>query len=149
MKKTIFALASLIAAVASVMPAHASDNKQMLPIAAALADDTSKDRLGDSVKFFFGNQPVPPVLAKLGSNSTSRKTNAFGKSAERACNWAFLSAMLALEKRAHELGANAVINIVSNYGNVENSSATEFECHVGGIMAGVAFKGEFVKIADK
>jgi hypothetical protein len=29
------------------------------------------------------------------------------------------------------------------------SSQTEFECHAGALMAGVALKGDFVKIADK
>jgi uncharacterized protein YbjQ (UPF0145 family) len=57
--------------------------------------------------------------------------------------------MLQLQKRARDLGANAVINIVSNYNNVEFSSETEFECHAGAIMAGVALKGDFVKVADK
>lgn len=43
--------------------------------------------------------------------------------------------------------ANAVVNIVSNFNNVEMASATEFECAEGAIMAGVALKGDFVKIA--
>jgi uncharacterized protein YbjQ (UPF0145 family) len=86
------------------------------------------------------------VLERLGVDKTSQKTNAFGKSAETSCNWAFLSAMLRLQQRAHELGANAVINIVSNYKNVEVSSETQFECHDGAIMSGVALKGEFVKV---
>jgi hypothetical protein len=39
-------------------------------------------------------------------------------------------------------------NIVSYYNKKVMSSATEFECHAGAIMAGVALKGDFVKIAD-
>jgi len=54
--------------------------------------------------------------------------------------------MVALEKRAQQMGANAVINIVSYYDKKVISSATEFECHAGAIMAGVALKGDFVKI---
>jgi uncharacterized protein YbjQ (UPF0145 family) len=100
------------------------------------------------VKFYFGDQPPPQVLTNLGSDVSNRKTNAFGKSDEKACNWAFLSAMVALEKRAQQLDANAVINIVSYYNKKVMSSATEFECHAGAIIAGVALKGEFVKIAD-
>ncbi|HEX2930213.1 MAG TPA: excinuclease ATPase subunit, partial [Candidatus Binatia bacterium] len=65
------------------------------------------------------------------------------------CNWVFLSAMIALEKRAQQLGANAVVNIVSYYQKVIMSSPTEFECHAGAVIAGVALKGDFVKIADK
>lgn len=147
MKKIILAMMVLGAMMAA--PAQASDNKVMMPIAAAMNDNNAQGRLGDSVKFYFGNQPTPKVLEKLGRDTTSQKTNAFAKSNEKACNWVFLSDMISLQKRAKELGANAVINIVSNYDNIENSSTTEFECHVGGIMAGVAFKAEFVKIADK
>jgi uncharacterized protein YbjQ (UPF0145 family) len=101
------------------------------------------------VKFFFGNQPYPMVLAKLGTDVSNLKTNAFGKSDETACNWVFLSAMIALDKRAQQLGANAVVNIVSYYQKIEMSSPTEFECHAGAIIAGVALKGDFVKIADQ
>jgi uncharacterized protein YbjQ (UPF0145 family) len=108
----------------------------------------AKDKLDGSIKFFFGNQPTPPVITKLGSDVSNRKTNAFGKSDEKACNWAFLSAMVALEKRAQQLGANAVINIVSYYQKEVMSSATEFECHAGAIIAGVALKGDFVKISE-
>jgi uncharacterized protein YbjQ (UPF0145 family) len=144
MKKIVSTMVILGAVMA--MPAHASDNKVMLPIAGAMADNNAQGRLGDSVKFYFGNQPTPKILQKLGGDTTSQKTNAFAKSNEKACNWVFLSDMLALEKRAKELGANAVYNIVSNYDNIENSSDTEFECHVGGIMAGVAFKAQFAKV---
>ena len=65
----------------------------------------AQDKLDGSVKFFFGDQPPPQVLTKLGSDVSNRKTNAFGKSDEKACNWAFLSAMVALEKRAQQLAA--------------------------------------------
>ncbi len=57
--------------------------------------------------------------------------------------------MIALQKRAKQLGANAVVNIISYYKKVPMSSTTEFECHAGAIIAGVALKGDFVKIADK
>jgi uncharacterized protein YbjQ (UPF0145 family) len=87
------------------------------------------------------------VLNKITSDKTSQRTNGFGKSAEKACNYVFLSAMLALQKRAQEVGANAVVNIVSNFKDIEMASQTEFECADGAIMAGVALKGDFVKIA--
>jgi len=139
------ACALLLSAASS---AQANDRKVMLPVKDALASSTADARLGDSVKFYFGNQPAPAVVTRLAVHQTSQKTNAFGKSDETACNWAFLSAMRQLEKRALQLGANAVVNIVSNYKNVEFSSDTEFECHAGAIMAGVALKGEFVKVAQ-
>jgi uncharacterized protein YbjQ (UPF0145 family) len=130
-------------------PLHARDTKHMLPIAAAMEVRDAEERLDGSIKFFFGSQKTPKVLSRLGSDVSNRKTNAFGKSDEVACNWAFLSALVALEKRAKELGANAVTNVVSYYKKNPMSSTTEFECHAGAIMAGVALKGDFVKIADK
>ena len=139
----------LIGAFGAAVSASAADRKQTLPIAAAMAANDAQGRLGESVKFYFGAQPTPAIVEKLVSDKTSQKTNAFGKSDDKVCQWAFLSAMLSLQKRAQALGANAVVNIVSNYGNVPFSSETEYECHVGAIMGGVALKGDFVRIAEK
>ena len=147
--KNIICLTIVLASTLSVvLPVHARDTKYLLPIAAALEVKEAKSRLDGSVKFFFGNQETPKVLAKLGVDVTNLKTNAVGKSDEKACNWVFLSALLALEKRAKQLGANAVVNIVSFYKKEVMSSATEFECHAGAVIAGVALRGEFVKIAE-
>ena len=147
--KNIICLTIFFALTLSIVwPAQARDTKYLLPIAAALEVKDAKTRLDGSVKFFFGNQETPKVLAKLGTDVTNLKTNAVGKSDEKACNWVFLSALLALEKRAKQLGANAVVNIVSFYKKEVMSSATEFECHAGAVIAGVALRGEFVKIAE-
>lgn len=139
-------LAASLSAIASA-PAHAADTVLMMPIAAAMAANDAQSRLGDSVKFYFADQPTPPVASKITSDKTSQRTNGFGKSADKSCNWVFLSAMLALQKRAHEVGADAVVNIVSNYKEKVVASQTEFECHDGAIMSGVALKGDFVKLA--
>ncbi|HTH44307.1 MAG TPA: excinuclease ATPase subunit [Oxalicibacterium sp.] len=149
MKKMI--LASLLCGVAMsvVVPAQARDDKLLLPIADAMNAPETQEKLDSSIKYYFGHQKTPKVLKKLGTDASNKKTNAFGKADETACQWAFLSAMLSLEQRAKELGANAVVNIVSNYKKVEMSSETEYECHAGAIMAGVALKGDFVKTADK
>lgn len=143
MKKLMMVLA--LGSIAFVAPVQAADRMVMLPIAAAMSDNDAQHKL-EGVQYFFGKQAHPPVAKSLVSDKTSQKTNSFGKSDEKACNWAFLSAMLALEKRARTEGADAVINIVSNYANNERSSETEFECHVGAIMAGVALKGDFVRL---
>ncbi|SFM05450.1 excinuclease ATPase subunit [Rugamonas rubra] len=135
------------AALAGALPAQAADTVLMMPIAAAMAANDAQSRLGDSVKFYFADQPTPPVASKITSDKTSLRTNGFGKSADKSCNWVFLSAMLALQKRAHEVGADAVVNIVSNYKEKVVASQTEFECHDGAIMSGVALKGDFVKLA--
>lgn len=144
--KKVIAMAVMALAASSAM---AGDDKVMMPISGAMGANDAAAKLNGGVKFFFAGQPTPKVLETLATDKTSQKTSAFGKSNEKACNWVFLSAMMRLEKRAKDLGANAVVNIVSNYKNVENASATDFECHVGTLMAGVALKGDFVRIADK
>lgn len=149
MKKLTLVTAALVSAVSFLVPAQAADTRHMMSIPAALAANDAQSRLGDTVKFYFGDQPTPPVLAQLGSDKTSQRTNGFGKAPETSCNWVFLSAMLALQKTAQQKGANAVINIVSNYKNVPMSSRTEFECHDGALMTGVALKADFVRVADK
>ena len=144
-------LAGLIIAafmLSTVAPSSARDSKYMLPVAAALEAQDGKQKLDGSVKFFFGSQETPKVLTKLATDVTNLKTNAVGKSDEKACNWVFLSAMIQLEKRAKQLGANAVVNIVSFYQKNVMSSPTEFECHAGAVIAGVALKGDFVKVEE-
>jgi uncharacterized protein YbjQ (UPF0145 family) len=146
--RNVVSTAVLILCLAIGLPAHGRDTRHLLPIAIAMEVKDAQDKLDGSITFYFGDQRTRQVLTNLGSDVSNRKTNAFGKSDEKACNWAFLSAMLALQTRAQQLGANAVINIVSYYNKRVMSSATEFECHAGAIIAGVALKGDFVKIAD-
>jgi hypothetical protein len=142
-------LSIFIAAGACAMalaPAEARNTRLMLPIAAAMQAPETGQRLDGTVRFYFGSQPHPKVLARLGTDVSNRKTNSVGKSDIRGCNWAFLSALLSLEHRAKQLGANAVVNIVSFYNRVPVSSTTEFECHAGNIVIGVALKGDFVRL---
>lgn len=148
MKKTILSLLIAAGLLSNVGSSFARDTKHLLPIAAALEAKDAQDKLDGSIKFFFGDQTTPPILSKLGTDVSNRKTNAFGKSDEKACYWAFLSAMVALEKRAQQLGANAVVNIVSYYKKEVMSSVSQFECHAGALIAGVALKGDFVKISE-
>jgi uncharacterized protein YbjQ (UPF0145 family) len=149
MKKIMHLIFVLSLSLLAILPAHAKNDEVMLPIDEALNAKDAQEKLGDSVKFYFGTQKHPKVLKKLGIDSTNQTTSGFGRSAEKACNLVFLSAMLKMQRRAEQLGANAIINIVSYYGKKEKSSNTEFECHKGGVVAVVALKGEFVKIAGK
>jgi uncharacterized protein YbjQ (UPF0145 family) len=144
----LLAVAALLASLSLATPAQARDDKLKLPIAAALEANDAKAKL-EGVQFYFGDSKTPKVLSKIGTDQTNQKTNAFGKTPETSCNWAFLSAMMALHKHAQQIGANAVINIKSNYKNQPFSSTTEFECHDGALMSGVALKADFVKIAAK
>jgi len=137
------ALACLVTSFA----ATARDDHRMFPINDALETPAAQERLDPSIKLYFAGQRHPAVVRKMGNWPTNKKTNAFNKSDAQACNWAFLSAMLSLQERARQEGGNAVIDIKSNYKNIETASPTEYMCGAGNIMAGVAFTGTVVKLA--
>jgi len=114
-------------------------------IADVLNNEQYANRLS-GVAFYFGDQEYPPVAQKFGEYRTNKKTNAFNKSDLVACQWVMLSALLQLQERARSLGADAVVNIRSNYKNNVVSSSTKYTCGAGGTVAGVAFIGDFVKL---
>ena len=125
---------------------QARDTKHMLSIADAMQSAEFQEKLDSSIKLYFGDQAYSKVVSEAGNYTTNKKTNAVGKSDERACNWVFLSALLALQERAKAEGANAVVNISSYYKKNKVSSSTEFECHAGAIMAGVALNADVVTL---
>ena len=100
----------------------------------------------EGVSFYFSDQEHPPVAINHGEFRTNKKTNAFGKSDLKACQWVMLSALVQLHQRAQSLGANAVINIKSNYKNNEVSSPTLYTCGAGATVAGVALIGTIVEL---
>lgn len=137
------------AAVMCVVPgaAGARNTKYMLPIERVLSSPVAKEKLGTAVTFYFGGQAHPPVERQIGEWVTNPKTNAFNKSDEEACEWVFLSALVSLRNRAVKEGGDAVVAIRSFYRKNEVASETEYECHAGAVMAGVALKGTVVKLA--
>ncbi|MDO9224986.1 MAG: excinuclease ABC subunit A [Pseudomonadota bacterium] len=139
----------LTAALLAVsLNAAARDDHKMFPLKDALEAPAAQEKLDKSIKLYFAGQPHPKTIKNLGTWPTNKKTNAFGKSDVEACNWAFLSAVLTLQERARKEGGNAVIDIKSNYRNIETASATEFMCGVGNVVAGVALKGTVAKVAE-
>lgn len=128
--------------------AQARDTQHMFSIKDALNTPDAKAKVDKDIGLYFGEQKHPAVKKNHGELKTSKKTNAFGKSDKEACQWAFLSAIVALQDRAAQMGVDAVVNIRSNYDNQEVSSTTEFECGAGNVIAGVALKGEFVDLAQ-
>ncbi|GAC13123.1 hypothetical protein [Aliiglaciecola lipolytica] len=126
----------------------ARDTKHMYSIQEALESADFKSRLYPDIALYFGEQPHPKVVKSLGSYPTNKKTNAFNKSDIEACQWVLLSALLTLQERAQKEGGNAVVNINSYYKKNTFSSETEYECHAGAFVAGVALMGEVVTLAD-
>ncbi|MDB5470437.1 MAG: excinuclease [Caulobacter sp.] len=98
------------------------------------------------IKFYFADQPVT-VKQVVGPVQTSRKSSNYsGNNPPKACRWAMLSALIALAEEARLQGGNAVVGIKSNYRNVETASRDTFQCGVGGLMVGVALKGDIAVV---
>lgn len=126
-------------------PAMARNDQSKFSINELLQTDKAKQALYD-IPLYFADQPFPKPTRKQTGITTNKKTNAFGKSDKEACEWAFLSAIKALQERAEKEGMNAVVNIKSNYKHKEFSSRTEFECGAGNVIAGVALKADIAKL---
>ncbi len=141
---------ALVACVALgfAFPASARESRTEYPLKEALAVGYERGKIERDVKLFFGDQGHGPVARNLGEFTTSQKTNSFGKTDVKACRWAFFSAITSLQKRARLEGGNAVINIKSNNKHIEFSSAKEFQCLAGNVVAGVALKGDVVRLAE-
>lgn len=143
MRISALALALALASTAAL----ARDDRNMYPLEDALNTEAAKEKLDPEVKLYFGNRKHSKIEKRYGEWGTNKKTNAFGKSDKQACEWVFLSAAMELQERARKEGGNAVVNIKSNYKNNTTSSETEYMCGTGAIMAGVALKGDVVKLA--
>lgn len=145
--KGIHCLFVLLAATS--LNAIAADKVLYLDVKEVLDPSFSSGKLDGSVKFYFAGQSTPKVLKTLQEDVTNKKSNAFGKKKEDACKWVMLSALMALQESAKARGANAVIGITSYYKRVEYKSASQYECHAGNMISGVALKGRYAKLSGK
>lgn len=139
---------SVLVLLFSASTGDARNTVHQLSIADALAEGEAKGVLIDGIALYFGDQATPDVEKSHGQFTANRKTNAFNKSDEEACNWAFLTAIKSLQERARAQGGNAVINVYSYYYKNEFVSETEFECGAGAMVAGVTMIGDVVTIAQ-
>ena len=126
---------------------QARDTTHYLPFEKVVQQMTAEKKLDGSVKFYLaGVQPRGKVTVVSPNAVTNKKTNAFNKSDEAACEWALQSALLTMQDAAKKVNANAVTNIVSYYKKNERKDATTYECHAGAVMAGVAIKGDLSRV---
>lgn len=145
MRRHALILSAALATLLLAPVADARDTRQHFDIAQAIAAGKADGTLDGSVRFYFKGAATP-AAQRLGPATTNKKTNAFGKSDEVACQWVFLGALKALQEAAKARGANAVVDIESNYKSQPFASATQYECGAGGLMAGVALKGAYAKV---
>jgi hypothetical protein len=141
--------AATAAVIFSALPgiSQARDTALYLPFEKVVTQMTHEKKLDGSVKFYLaGVQPKGKVSVLSANAVTNKKTNAFNKSDNDACEWALQSALLQLNEAAKSAGANAVVNIASYYKKIERKDPATYECHAGAIMAGVALKADLAKV---
>ncbi|HIQ43823.1 MAG TPA: excinuclease [Pseudomonas oleovorans] len=132
---------------ASLLPgiSQARDTAHFLDFQTVVNEAIQAGRLDGSVKFYLNKTPAGAQIINA-NVTTSQKTNAFNKTDEAACSWVLQSALIKLQNAAKAAGANAVVDLASNYKNKEYRDDTKYECHAGAIMAGVALKAKYAKV---
>lgn len=137
-KTILFSLSALMLAACAPR-----DTTHYLSIQEALNSPEAKEVLNPSIKLYFGKPASGKTLVK--GAVTNPKTNAFNKTDEKACQWVFLSAVKRFQERAVAEGGSKVGNLISFYNKKAYKSTTQYECHAGRSVAGVALKGDIVK----
>ncbi|MGR2739518.1 excinuclease ATPase subunit [Billgrantia sp. Q4P2] len=146
MTRGLISFAMLLGALLLATTSHARDTTLMLSIEEAMNSPAAREQLDPNIRFYFADAPHGEVITQHGNFVTNKKTNAFNKSDEAACQWVMLSALISLQDRVKAEGGNAVINIESYYKRQSMASRSEYECHAGAIMAGVALRGDVVTL---
>lgn len=144
--RTLFTV-GLIALLPLATTASARDSIGQYNIEQAL-NNPSASGIDKSIKLYFGNKKHSKPQKVFGEFQAKKKTNAFNKTDEEACQIAFLSALISLQDRARKMGGNAVVDIKSIYNRKEFVSDTEFECGAGAFVAGSTLMGTAVKLGD-
>jgi len=133
-----------VALALGAAPASARNTFHDLDVAKAKAEGHGRENLQD-VPVFMAGEKHAPVAQDLGVSRANRSTNAANKSDEKACQIAFLSAVIALQAKARALGADAVVDVRSITKNNDLESATQYRCVAGAFVANVALSGRMVK----
>jgi len=140
-------LLGLFAVVSIATPVLAKDTWHQFSASEAQSSELGKDKLNPDIKLFMKGQKHAKVLKKIGEFKANKRSNAFGKSAQAACDTAFISALMSLQSRAEKENGNAVINIYTITKNKKFESAEQYSCIKGSIITNVALMGTVVKLA--
>lgn len=154
MRKILTSLLVGMAVLGTGSAVQARDTKLILPIRDALnftgGKKPAREIIDPDIQLVFGEGAGESegeggdeiIRSGLVAN---KKTNGFNKSDEAACHWAFLSAVRQFQESAKKAGATKVVNLVSYYKKREFKSTTDYECHAGAFVVGVALKGDLAK----
>ena len=139
-------IAASVLALAAAVPAYARNTPVTVTLQSVLDMPEAQGKLDGTVKFYLAGSPTPKVVKKFGEDTSNAKTNAFNKSAEAACRWNALSALIKLQDKAKREGANAVVEITSYSEKVAFTSPTDIQCSDGAFLAGIALKGTYATV---
>ncbi len=128
--------------------ASARDALQTFSIKDVFANAEARAAILTNVKLYWGTQPHPPVVKKVGNYKKAQRTAIMGKTRKQACEWALAGAIKGLQQRAIKMGANGVINIKSNVNNNRYSSRSQYHCLTGGMVVRVALTGDVVRVGQ-
>ena len=143
---TTLALALSAALLFCAPSLHAADEWHELPAAAAIKSPLGQEKLLPNIQVFMKGQSHPGIAKKLGEFKTNQRSNKFGKSVQVACDTAFLSGLIALQKRAEREGGNAVVDIYTITKNQKYESPENFKCIAGSMISNVALMGTVVTL---
>jgi hypothetical protein len=144
--RTCLVLVALALFALASQPALAADQWMYFSVQDALNSQLAKDKLDPNVSFYMkGQNPgaVKNVSREFTANKRARK---FGKTAEGACQTAFISGLMAFQQRAYKEGSNTAIDVYSVTKDKVFESPDQYSCLVGGMMVNVALRG---KVATK
>jgi uncharacterized protein YbjQ (UPF0145 family) len=135
----------LLLLVLAASNASARNDFRDITVRSATTTQIASEKLLD-LPFYMAGQAHRSIARDLGQVSTNRRTNAFNKSDEYACQIAFLSAIIALQRRAREMGGDAVVDVRSITKHNDLESPTRFRCAVGNVVANVALTARVVTL---
>lgn len=126
--------------------ADAADVKHKFSIQQALQLEQVKRKLAGNVAFYWGKQSYPAAVATYGTYKASRRIGKDEMDHSTACALAMAQALVSLRDEAERQGGNAVVGIVSNLKDEQESSESEYSCLVGRMLVNVALKGTAVTL---
>lgn len=140
------ALAAL-AATGWCTPAGARDAVYTIPMDEVMRMPAAQRELDGSVRFYLDGQDHQEVVFMHSEETVTGRIHGAGREEFESCKRAALQALVAYQVKARKMGANAVIDMVSNHGGKLFISRSQFECHAGSRTVSVVFKGSFAKVA--
>ncbi|RZT38605.1 heavy metal-binding domain-containing protein [Cupriavidus agavae] len=154
--KTTLRIALAVAATTAILgsgAASAADKLLNMPIEDALKSPVAASRIDPNIRLSWGfnridgaQDPVSFKSIKRVRRPTSQVQGTPVPTEAEQCQAMFVEALQELQQKASATGANAVMEIRSNWKDDETSSDKTYVCARGAAYIGVALKGTLAKV---